>query len=84
MTEGHAAFRAGRVGLHVNGSFLVGPLVRGLAYSVATDFVDEDAQRAVFVAMLDSVLINGAAPEAAVREAAAAEQRIIDAYHARG
>jgi len=170
MTEGQAGFRAGRVGLHVNGSFLVGALqttkgldwsvselptnrgiranyasywvnavaagregarreaalkflaflttdesmalwlattgelparpsaalapavvndpaygglVRGLAYSVATDFVDEDAQRAVFIAMLDSVLIRGTEPEVAVREAAAAEQKIIDAYYAK-
>ena len=36
MTEGQAAFRAGRVGLHVNGSFLVGPLQasKGLDWSV--------------------------------------------------
>ena len=61
-----------------------GGLARGLAYAVATDFVDEDAQRAVFIAMLDSVLIKGTEPEAAVREAAAAEQKLIDAYYAKG
>jgi multiple sugar transport system substrate-binding protein len=51
---------------------------------VATDFVDEDAQRAIFIAMLDEVLIRGTAPEVAVRAAAAAEQKIIDAYYAKG
>lgn len=61
-----------------------GPLAKGLAYAVATDFVDEDAQREVFVAMLDRVLIQGQDPLASVREAAAAEQRIIDTYYAKG
>jgi multiple sugar transport system substrate-binding protein len=54
---------------------------RGLSYAYATDFVDEDAQRGVFVEMLDRVLLNGQAPLDAVREAAAAEQRIIDSYY---
>ncbi len=169
MSEAQAAFRSGRVGLQVNGSFLVGPLqatkgldwavaelptnagiranyssywvnaltagrdgarrdaalkflafittdtsmalwldvtgelpaksaaattpailgnpayaglAKGLAYAVATDFVDEDAQRAVFIDMLDRVLIQQQDPQAAVRQAALAEQRIIDAYYA--
>ena len=168
MSDSQAAFRAGRAGLHVNGSFLVGPLQaaknldwavselpvqngiranyasywvnalaacstgprreaalkfiaylttdvamalwldvtgelpararaaaspailnnpataalsNGLAYASTTDFVDEDAQRTVFVDMLDRVLIQQQAPGRAVRDAAAAEQKIIDAYY---
>jgi multiple sugar transport system substrate-binding protein len=59
-------------------------LARGLAQAYATDFVDEDAQREVFIAMLDRVLIKGQDPLASVTEAAVAEQRIIDAYYAKG
>jgi multiple sugar transport system substrate-binding protein len=54
---------------------------RSLAHAYATDFVDEDAQRAVFAAMLDRVLLKGQSPLDSVREAAAAEQKIIDAYY---
>jgi multiple sugar transport system substrate-binding protein len=54
---------------------------RGLSYAYATEFADEDAQRAVFVEMLDRVLLKGQAPLDAVREAAAAEQKIIDTYY---
>ncbi len=54
---------------------------RGLSYASATDFVDEDAQRAVFVDMLDRVLLKGQSPLDSVREAAAAEQKIIDSYY---
>ena len=57
------------------------PFSRGLAYASATDFVDEDAQRAVFSDMLDRVLLKGQSPAASVREAAAAEQKIIDDYY---
>ncbi|MBI1774268.1 MAG: extracellular solute-binding protein [Proteobacteria bacterium] len=59
-------------------------IAKGLAYAVATDFVDEDAQREVFVQMLDRVLLQGQDPLTSVREAASAEQRIIDAYYAKG
>ena len=170
MTEPAAAFRAGRVGLHVNASFLVGALqathgldwgvgelpsrngvranyasywvnalasgregarrdaaarflafvttdaamalwlsktgelparrdtalaagvldnvdyaafAKGLSYAVSTDFADEDAQRAVFVDMLNRVLIQNQDPLASVREAAMTEQRILDAYYAK-
>jgi multiple sugar transport system substrate-binding protein len=60
---------------------VLGPFARGLAYASATDFVNEDAQREVFVAMLDRVLLKGQAPLDAVREAQAAEQRILDDYY---
>ncbi len=54
---------------------------RGLAYASATDFVDEDAQRGVFVEMLDRVLLKGQSPLDSVRQAAAAEQKMIDEYY---
>ncbi len=57
------------------------PFARGLTNAYATDFVDEDAQRAVFVAMLDRVLLKGQSPLESVREAAAAEQAIISDYY---
>jgi multiple sugar transport system substrate-binding protein len=60
---------------------VLGPFSRGLAYANATDFVNEDAQREVFTAMLDRVLLKGQKPLDAVREAASAEQRILDDYY---
>lgn len=62
----------------VQGDPALAPFSRGLADAYATDFVDEDAQRGVFVEMLDRVLLKGQSPTEAVREAAAAEQKIID------
>lgn len=53
----------------------------GLPTATATEFVDEDAQRNVFSQMLDRVLLKGQSPLDSVREAAADEQRIIDAYY---
>lgn len=58
-----------------------GSFARGLPTAVATDFVNEDAQRAVFVAMLNRVLLNNQDPLAAVRQAAEEEQKIIDSYY---
>jgi multiple sugar transport system substrate-binding protein len=57
---------------------LLAPFARSLPDAYATDFVDEDAQRAVFVEMLDRVLLKGQSPADSVREAAVAEQKIID------
>ena len=61
-----------------------GGFARGLSTAVATDFVNEDAQRAVFVAMLNRVLLNDQDPLAAVRQAAEEEQKIIDDYYKPG
>lgn len=60
---------------------ILATFTQGLTNAVATDFADEDAQRGVFVDMLDRVLLKGVSPLEAVRDAAAAEQRIIDAYY---
>jgi multiple sugar transport system substrate-binding protein len=54
---------------------------QGLEGAYATDFVDEDAQRAVFVQMLDRVLLKGQSALDSVREAAASEQKIIDRFY---
>lgn len=58
-----------------------GGFARGLPTAVATDFVNEDTQRAVFIAMLNRVLLNNQDPLAAVRQAAEEEQKIIDAFY---
>lgn len=55
-----------------------GPFVRGLAYAVATDFVDETGQRKVFMDMVDRIVIKGETVDAAVAKAAAEEQAILD------
>jgi multiple sugar transport system substrate-binding protein len=60
---------------------IYGGFARGLPTAVATDFVNEDAQRAVFVAMLNRVLLENQDPLAAVRQAAEEEQKIIDDYY---
>lgn len=60
---------------------LLAPFAHGLAGAFATDFVDEDAQRAVFINMLDRVLLKGQSALDSVRQAASEEQRIIDAYY---
>ena len=65
----------------VPGDQILAPFARGLAGAFATDFVDEDAQRAVFVEMLDRVLLKGQPALDAVREAAAAEQTLISDYY---
>ncbi len=62
---------------------LYGAFAKGLKTAVATDFVNEDAQRAVFIAMLNRVLLQNQNPLASVQEAAVAEQRIIDRYYAK-
>ena len=35
-----------------------GPFIRGLTYSYATDFVNESAQRKVFIDMVDKVALK--------------------------
>jgi multiple sugar transport system substrate-binding protein len=60
---------------------VLAPFGRGLEGAYATDFVDEDAQRAVFVEMLDRVLLKGQSARDSVKEAAVAEQAIIDKYY---
>lgn len=58
-----------------------GPFIRGLDYARATVFANESEQRQVMVNMVDRILLEDAAPEEALSEAAAAEQAILDAYY---
>jgi len=57
-----------------------GPFIAGLAYSRATFFVDETAQRQVLVDAVNEVVINNKAPKQALDEAAAKEQKILDEF----
>ena len=56
-----------------------GPFVRGLAYAVATDFVDETIQRKLMMDMIDTVLLKQTPVATAVAAAAAEEQKLLDA-----
>jgi multiple sugar transport system substrate-binding protein len=119
LTDGVTAFRSGKAGMTIDGSFRLGaldgqkgleygvaelparnnikanfasywvnrnhvkygPFVRGLAYSYATDFVNESAQRKVFMDMIDKVALKNVATKDAVAQAAAEEQKLLDAFY---
>ncbi|TAD89755.1 MAG: extracellular solute-binding protein [Alphaproteobacteria bacterium] len=55
-----------------------GPFIRGLETAVATNFVDETAQRQIMIDFVDRLKIAGASVEAALAEAARAEQALLD------
>ena len=55
-----------------------GPFVRGLSYAVATDFVDESAQRQVMMNMIDRVLLKTIPVADSLATAAAEEQKVLD------
>lgn len=57
-----------------------GAFVRGLTNAQATFFVNETAQRKVYVDMVDAVLIKKQAVPDAVKAAAAEEQKLLDAF----
>ncbi|WP_320128866.1 extracellular solute-binding protein [uncultured Sphaerochaeta sp.] len=59
-----------------------GPFIRGLEYATATKFVNEDAQRKVWIDAYDQVLLNGMSVQQAVDEAAKTEQAVLDKYYA--
>ncbi|MDE2856328.1 MAG: extracellular solute-binding protein [Chloroflexota bacterium] len=61
---------------------ILGPFSAGLAYSHATFFVDESAQRQVLIDAFDNVRLGGMDPCDALDEAAAAEQELIDNFWA--
>lgn len=58
-----------------------GPFIRGLTYSYATDFVNESAQRKVFMDMVDKVALKNMPTKDAVTQAAAEEQKLLDAFY---
>jgi multiple sugar transport system substrate-binding protein len=55
-----------------------GPFVRSLSYAVATDFVDESAQRQVMIDMMDRILLKKIPTAASVATAVVEEQKILD------
>ncbi len=57
------------------------PFLKALAYSQATVFVDELAQRQVALDMANRVLIQNQDAKAAIAEAAKAEQAILDRFY---
>ncbi|MDC7230841.1 MAG: extracellular solute-binding protein [Sphaerochaetaceae bacterium] len=59
-----------------------GPFIRGLDYAQATKFIDENAQRMVWINAYDEVVLNGMSVEQAVNKAAQEEQAVLDAYYA--
>jgi multiple sugar transport system substrate-binding protein len=58
-----------------------GPFIKGLEYARTTIFVDESAQRQAVVDMVSRVQLKGQSPADSLAEAAAAEQKILDAYY---
>ncbi len=58
-----------------------GPFIRGLEYANATKFIDETAQRMVWIDAYDEVLLNGMSIKDAVDQAAATEQAVLDKYY---
>lgn len=57
-----------------------GPFVAAVPYSYTTTFVDETAQRQVFLDALNRVVLEGQDPAASLAQMAAEEQRIIDEF----
>jgi len=60
---------------------IYGPFLKALAYSQATVFVDELAQRQVGLDMTNRVFIQNLDAKAALAEAAKAEQAILDKFY---
>ena len=60
-----------------------GAFIRGLAYAEATFFVNETAQRKLFIDMVDRVAIKGQPAAESVTQAAAEEQKLLDAFFAK-
>lgn len=57
---------------------IYGPFLKGLDYAHTTMFVDESAQRQVSIDMVNRVLLQDQAPDESLKQAADAEQAIID------
>lgn len=57
-----------------------GPFIASLPYAHATFFVDETAQRTVLVDAINEVVLNHMDPKAALDEAAAKEQKVLDDF----
>jgi multiple sugar transport system substrate-binding protein len=59
-----------------------GPFIKGLEYAHATEFVNESAQRRLMIEAVDRVVLQGTSVEESLGIAAAAEQKLLDEFHA--
>ncbi len=59
-----------------------GPFVKGLEYAHATEFANESEQRRLVIEAVDRVLLQGMSVEESLGTAAAAEQKLLDEFHA--
>jgi multiple sugar transport system substrate-binding protein len=57
-----------------------GAFIRGLAYAEATFFVNETAQRKLFMDMVDRIALKSQPVAESVAQAAAEEQKLLDAF----
>ena len=60
-----------------------GAFIRGLAYAEATFFVNETAQRKLFIDLVDRVALKAQPVGESVAQAAAEEQKLLDAFFAK-
>ena len=60
---------------------VAGPFVYGLPFAASTVFVDEAGQRTAWVDAINSVILKGNTPASAVKQAASAEQKLLDGYY---
>jgi multiple sugar transport system substrate-binding protein len=60
-----------------------GPFISSLPFAHATFFVDETAQRTVLIDAINEVVLNHMDPKAALDEAAAKEQKVLDEFWAK-
>jgi multiple sugar transport system substrate-binding protein len=65
---------------HVNHA-QYGPFIRGLEYSVATRFVQEDQQRQVIIDAVDRVRLQNQPVAQTIAQAAEEEQRLLDGFY---
>jgi len=59
-----------------------GPFLAGLEGAHTTQFVNESAQRQIWLDMIDRINIAGVSVEDSLAQAAAAEQKLLDEYYA--
>jgi multiple sugar transport system substrate-binding protein len=67
----------------VRGHPKYGAFVRGLGYAEATFFVNESAQRKVFMDMVDRIALKAQPVADSVAQAAAEEQKLLDGFFVR-
>ena len=60
-----------------------GAFIRGLAYAEATFFVNETAQRKLFIDLVDRIALKSQPAAASVAQAAAEEQKLLDGFFAK-